>query len=359
MAILLKVIAAGINIGSVWMIYLIEGKQWGNSYYYLVASITMIATISRLGYDLRIAYFDYSKFKLIEINFFNISVAVFGSFILLFILRFLDLINKIDIFILISISVISINAIMEGVIRSSSDSNFAQFLVLCANSTLLVCSSLIFRVKPELMVAIVLILLMVDYYVYIKTQKIEMKFVFNVEMIWKGSLPISHSLHGMINQNYIIFFITRYLDNIQLPVILTIIRISNLATWPISYYTFAKVSDKTKDKEQFNKKYGQIVNSISVLSLFGIAAYLIMFDFINYIYVSVILSFGILVVAKYGMGFFYNSTSNRFNNILYIQICVLVATYCLAEFDFLTMNLLAVIYTTYLIICSFSYRLFR
>jgi hypothetical protein len=248
---------------------------------------------------------------------------------------------------------------MEGVIRSSCESNLAQFLVLCANSMLLVCSSLIFRVKPELMVAIVLILLMVVYCVYIKTQKLEMKFLFNVEMIWKDPLPISHSLHGIINQNYIIFFITRYLDNIQLPVILTIIRISNLATWPISYYTFAKVSDKTKDKKQFNKKYGQIVNSISVLSLFGISAYLIMFGFINYIYVSVILSFGILVYAKYGMGFFYNSTSNRFINILYIQICVLVATYCLAEFDFLTMNLLSLIYTTYLIICSFSYRLFR
>lgn len=359
MALLLKAIAASINIGSVWIIYFIEGNQWANSYYYLLSLATIIATVSRLGYDLRIAYSDYSKFKLVEINFFNISTAIFISFIFLFIARYFEIINNIDIFSLVSISLITINAVMEGVIRSNSNSNLAQFIVLCANSTLLVTSALIIKTKPELMVAIVITLLMIVYYVYIKTQKIKIKYIFKVEIIWRDSLSISHALHGIINQNYITFFITKYLENIQLAVILTIIRILNLAAWPISYYTFSKISDKSKDKEQFNKKYGNIVNLISILSLFCIAAYLTLFGFTDYIYVSAILSLGLLVSAKYGMGFFYKSASNRYKKILHIQICVWVATYCFATFDLLSISSLAAIYATYLIICSFSYRLFR
>jgi hypothetical protein len=351
----MKGFAAVFNLVVIWFVYSIKGNDWANVYYNFSSGCVIISIVTRMGYDLFLAYSEQKKY-VAEINLFNIFGLFFAGLIGAFLLSEI-LIDSQAILVFICVLFISLTSLCEGVIRVKILSDVSQLIVLIYSNFILLIAILFFdQISQWELLVISSVFSLVVLFTYLILNGIRIK------LICKSSFDVNaaclaHGVHGALNQHYLVFFLTRYLQEWSLPILITTIRICNLASWPLSYFTFSDIASKNNNLGGFIDKYVKQLKLIVVFVLISLAAYMLIISDANYIIPSLILSIGIIVFSIFGFGFFYKISSSRFFYILSFQLLMVVVTYLIAEAGLLSLLTLVSTYSLYLITCSFSYRL--
>jgi hypothetical protein len=355
-AYLLKGSAALFNLCTLWLIFFLKGPEWANSYYNIASLSVMIAVISRVGYDLVIAYSVNNGENKIYLNPANIAISIIGAFILSILLEKLVGWGESKV-IFLAILTCSAVAIFEGVIRAHSEDDWVQILVLVSsNALLIVFSSIDLKIWNILM--LVNLGVVVLYYGLIRKMGKSLHWEKTIHPQFTIS-TLTHSLHGLVNQNYITYFLTKYLNDTSLPIVHTILRIFNLSMWPLSYYTFSNVGEKSSELNKFRYENKNILLQAifgSTLLVIGTLAFM---GELKYIVPAFILAVGIFSFSLYGFSFFYKIRSRRFYAIMIIQIIIVTLTFAAGHFGVLTLNSLVALFAFYLLFCSFSHKLYR
>jgi hypothetical protein len=354
----LRAAAAAFNLIAIWIIYACNEKEWTDKYYNYLSLTLFFATLSRLGYDLFIAYNNKKENGVLYLNDKNIIIIIILTIISTLILKKITPESEV-LNLFFAILLASVVAIFEGIVRSNVDDDKSQFTILIYNnSATLILISLHITSDHWLIILYSMLLSVMILYTYVTIKKITIKICRGAQFE-KSSSSISHSIHGLINQQYLIYFITKYLEDVSLPIVLTVIRICSLSTWPLNYYSFSDVFNKSENKDEFIIKYKKLV--FFIVAFVGITAlyYLYRMNRINYLIPSIILMIGIFTFAIKGFGFFYGINSKRFNYIIVIQFLLFAGTYFLGNLGYISLTLLVLLFSVYLVVCSFSYRLLR
>jgi hypothetical protein len=308
-----------------------------------------------MGYDLFLAYGEL-KNDVAEINVLNmLGLTVAGVIGALLISQIILGSNPILIF--TCVFFISLTSLCEGVIRSNILSDVAQFLVLIYSNFLLLIGVWFFdEIEQWELLIVSSVLSLIILFIYLILNGIRFKIIYKNRFDVNAAC-LAHGVHGALTQHYLVFFLTRYLQEWSLPILITTIRICNLASWPLSYFTFSDIASKSKNLEGFISQNIKLLKLVVVLVLASLAVFMLIISDVKYIIPSFIISIGVIFFSIFGFGFFYKITSNRFFYILSLQLFMVVVTYLIAEVGLLSLLILVSSYSLYLVTCSFSYRL--
>lgn len=266
----------------------------------------------------------------------------------------LALVHYLGIWTVVILFFVNMVSIMEAIIRTIEDRVMNQVTVLCGLNLSLVLISM-FKVSPPLTLVLAQLVVICIYIRLIYASNVKIRFTrsFSHRI---GLTGLVHSFHGLINQNYIIYFIVRFCAYANLPAILTIIRILNLSTWPLQHHVFAQIGEKAKNRSSFfNSGLGFIARYLSLSSLLAVVAFLFITHRMGLFPVAAALAIGILFFANFGVGLYMPLKHKNYRIVLGLQIIAILTTMILALAGVITPLLVASIFSLYLITCSLSY----
>jgi len=354
-AFLLKGLAAVFNLSVIWIVFSLKGREWSNDYYNAASVCSMISIATRGGYDLFLAYNRKNAKNVTEVNMTNIFALLLGA--ILFSNVFAMLIDGPGVgVVFICISLFSFISIFEGLIRANFVSDQSQLVILTYSNFFLLITALFYNIFGPWEILIfncAMSLFALASYFYINGFYV--RFTFK-ESLDTNAASLAHGMHGLLNQQYIVYFLTKYLQEWSLPIIFTVIRFCNLASWPLNYFTFSNVASKNKSLSKFKNENANQLKIVIATALVLIVSYMVIVGEVKYIFPSIIIFVGIIIFSIFGFGFFYKINSKRFLYLLLLQVLMVGLTFFIAEFGHLNILILVSFYSLYLILCSFSYQ---